>query len=215
MTDMWEYEPGVVYENLVRMMEYRGAVLAAPALDRGQVQLRMNQHGYATLVADRRALPSDPRGDAHIHVILVAPGHDYASKSPKFKTLLTGIPAATQPLEIIVITASGITPHIKKVIDEHNGKPANLNLGTIYEYDYSYFVIEMPRHNSCELHEIMPTADVIEFCNKFYLAKEDFAKINAGEAHAIWLGLRPGMVVKVSRSSKSAGTSTTYRLCTR
>ncbi len=232
MSDMWEYEPGIVYENLIRMMEYRGAALVNPALDPAAVQLRMNQHGYATISAVR-AVPKDisldmrdPRGDAYIHMVLIAPGHDYASKSPKFKNLLVNLPVATQPLEIIVITSDGITPHIRKVIEEHNMKTAKVianrkpnetvvNTGTIYEYDYSHFVIETPKHNSCELHEIMTTAYVAEFCDKYYMAKEDFSKITAGDSQAIWLGLRPGMVVKVTRSSKCAGVSTTYRTCTR
>lgn len=208
---MWEYEPGVVYENLVRMVKYRGAKLTGTALDPGQVQLRMNQHGYATIVATREASPTDPRGPANIHILLIAPGSDYANKSPKFKNLLSAVPLVAN-LEVIVVSSDGITPHIKKVIEHYNAEPPVAG-AHVYEYDYKWFVIETPKHNSCEQHELVPTDEVEALCHRMYMSKEDYAKITTSDAMAVWLGLRPGMVVKVTRASKTAGISENYRIC--
>lgn len=210
MSDMWEYEPGVVYENLIIMVtKYRGATLTKPALTKPEVQLRMNQHGYTTIMATRDADPSDPRGSASLYVVLIAPGNDYANKSPKFKNLLATIPPSPTN-EIIMVTEHGITTHIKKVIDEYNNRD---DTGLLLEYDYHLFIIETPLHNSCEHHEILPYATVDEHCYTRYISKEEYPKIKSTEAHAVWLGVRPGMTVKVTRASKSAGVSIIYRLC--
>lgn len=209
MSDMFEYEPGVVYENLILMLtKYRGATLSSNALSPADLQLRMNRHGYAHVVATRVASEDDPRGAATIHVLLVAPGHDYSNKAPKFKMMLAAIAPSTSN-EIIVVTSNGITSHIKKVIEEYNAK----NTGIIYDYDYHLFIIEVPKHNSCEHHELVSHAAADKLTNYSYSSREDYPKIKSTEAHGVWLGLRPGMFVRITRASKSAGVTILYRVC--
>lgn len=219
MTDMWEYVPGMIYTNLVKLMEYRGAQITSAALDPDQVIIHMNQHEYAMITATRKAAEDDPRGDGNLCAILVAPNSSFSSKTVDFRRLIKDFPKVN-PLEVIIVSEYGLSKHIKKVVDTYNlehGKLTanNTSIVKIYDYEYKYFIIETPKHNNCDDTVIATDAEVTEFCDTHYVTKNSFPKMVQTEAIAVWLGLKPGMVAKEISASETAGISEQFRLCVR
>jgi DNA-directed RNA polymerase subunit H (RpoH/RPB5) len=95
-------------------------------------------------------------------------------------------------------------------------KQENLDLPegvTLANYPYKLFLINITEHVSVPKHEIVPHEEVNAFCKRYYTTREQFSKISVADPQAIWLGLQPGMVVKVTRTSETAGEAPSYRIC--
>lgn len=201
------YTPGRVYENLIKMMEYRNVALAEPALTTDIVSQKLNHFEYVIIHGKRPS--TDMRGEAAVYVILLSPTSKYAAKSAEFKKLLKVLPKTK--IEVVFISEEPLTIHIKKVLVQIRLEM----LIAIEDYPYSIFMIEAPKHESVPIHTIATDAEVAEFCIEHFTTRERFPKIIQSDVQAVWLGLKPGMVVRVDRISETAGTAIAYRYCVR
>jgi len=208
---METFLPGRVYENLIKMTRYRNIKLSEEPLSTDTVVTRLNHYEFL-LISGKRT--NDMRGDATVHIVLIAPGSIYATKSPGFKKLLKALPKNIkgEKTEVIFISEEALTVHIKKVILSH--KKTNPGL-LIESHNYAIFEIETPKHESVPPHFVATDEEVNEFCTTRYTSREYFPKILQSDPQAVWLGLRPGMVVRVERLSETAGISIAYRYCIR
>lgn len=207
---MDEYVPGQVYENLVKLMDYRGVIINSTPLSKDDVVQKLNHYEFITISGKRRE--NDPRGEATVMVILIAPNSKYSNKSGDFKKLLKGLPKVHngETLEVIFVSEYELTVHIKKQLLAY--RTANPKI-LLENHDYEIFMIEVPKHKSVPLHVIPSEKEVTEFCSQHYTSAQNFPKILQSDPMAVWLGLRPGMVVKVYRVSETAGVATIYRIC--
>ena len=210
MESMWEYEPVTVYNNLIKMTTYRGIELKSPAMTEAEVIKKLNHNEYIIINGTRRE--NDIRGAVNLFIILIAPNSDFAGKTASFKEMMKVLPKAdakTQ-LEVMIISENGLTIHIKKylVILRKESAPLLIN-----EYNYEIFTIEIPKYNGTSLHEIMSNEEVEEFCSLHHTDPNRFPEIYQHDPYAVWIGLRPGMVVRVHRISDTAGKSIAYRYC--
>jgi DNA-directed RNA polymerase subunit H (RpoH/RPB5) len=200
-----------VYTNLVKMLAYRNVVQVGSALTMDDLAQRLNNLEYVTINGTRGA--DDVRGAATVIIVLIAPGSKYSAKSAEFKKIIKGLPK-TKPgeqLEVIFVSSESLTSHIKRYIDKH--RAANTSL-RIEHYDYSFFLIEAPRHVSVPRHTVATREEVEAYCKYFYTTKERFPMIREStDPQAVWLGLRPGMVVRIERPSDTAGFAVVYRRC--
>lgn len=204
------YVPGEVYTNLVKMMEYRGIKLSTPPLTPDTVVQKLNHYEFVMLSGTRGK--EDSRGAADTTVILIAPNSKYSGKSGDFKKLLKYLPKV-QPgvrLEVIFVSEYELTTHIKKQILAFKQENPDIH---IENYDYEIFMLENPKHVSVPPHSIPSEEEVSEFCRLHYKDRTTFPKILQSDAQAVWLGLRPGMVVKIDRVSETAGRAIAYRYC--
>lgn len=201
---MDEYIPGHVYTNIVKMAEYRGIVLSSAALDKSEVVQKLNHFEFVTI--------SGKRGDVLTMMILIAPSSKYATKSGDFKKLLKGLPKIkeSEKLDVVFVSEYALTIHIRKQILAFRTENPRIH---IENHDYELFLIEIPKHSSVPKHVIPSAEEVEEFCNMHYTNPANFPKILQSDAVAVWIGLRPGMVVKVYRISETAGSAVVYRVC--
>ncbi len=207
---MEEFVPGQVYDNLVKMMAYRGVTISSEIADHDAVAQKLNHYEFIIISGLRG--PGDSRGAAAVHILLIAPGSKYAAKSGDFKKLLAKLPKP-QPdynLEVIFVSMTELTPHIVRKIKTYQAENPGVS---IEAHLYKLFMIESPKHAQVPKHVIMTPEELNEFCTTELVSKKNFQKIIHDECQAVWLGLKPGMVVKIYRISETAGESLGYRLC--
>lgn len=205
-----EFEPVRVYDNLVKMMGYRGVALIDEPLQTDIVVQKLNHYEFVTIAGNRGA--DDPRGEAMVMAVLIAPNSKYSGKSGDFKKLMKGFPKVQtikKPLEVVIVSEHVLTIHIKKSMEVYQKENPGVRLA---DYDYEIFTIEVPKHKSVPRHEIS-TTEAEEFCRMHFTNKERFPKISQHDAPAVWLGLRQGMVAKIYRPSETAGYAIAWRYC--
>lgn len=207
---MEEFVPGQVYNNLVKMMAYRGVTISSDIADSSEVMQRLNHYEFIIISGVRG--PEDSRGAAAVVIVLIAPDSKYSAKSGDFKKLLSKLPKPQQGynLEIIFVSPDELTPHIVRKIKSFQAENPNVS---VEAHVYKLFMLEAPKHAQVPKHVILLPEEIDEFCDIEFVSKKHFQKINRDDCQAIWLGLKPGMVVKIYRVSETAGESIGYRLC--
>lgn len=203
---MKSYVPFNVYTNIVKMFDYRNIKLRGEQLTENQVSQRLNHYEFATIVGDRGP---DPRGAAECYVILIASNSKYSAKSQDFKKLLKGLPKKTEGVEVMFVSELEFTNHIKKQLALFKSENPKIY---VEDYDYEKFLIEMPKHVSVPKHELASDNEVAELCRRHFTTKEKFPKIHVGDTQCVWIGGKPGMVIKITRVSENSGEAIAYRI---
>ena len=206
---MNEYVPGMVYINLLKLVEYRGAKLIGDPLTQNTLSQKLNHSEFVTISAERTD-PDDIRGRGKFDIVLIAPKSKYATKSAEFKKLLKIIHKTKDKNEFLFISEEIMTNYIHKQIAIFRAE----NPGIIVESQlYDIFMLELPKHSSIPRHELVSTQTIDNFCISNYTLKQRLAKILHTDPMAIWLGIRPGMCVKIYRLSETVGMSIEYKIC--
>ncbi len=126
-------------------------------------------------------------------------------KIPDIRKLITG--AKIAPDDLVIIVAAD--------------KPTSTNMRTLRGMLQKVQVFELQRlmfnvthHDLVPLHEIVSDAEISEMLERFNVkAKSQLPHILSGDPVAQYLALKPGQVVRITRSSPSAGVYVMYRLC--
>lgn len=201
-----DYIPGHVYNNLIKMHDYRGITLDQPALAPDDVVQKLNHYEFLSWTGKRKDITT---GEI-IPVIffLIAPNSKYATKSGDFVKFFKNIPSTKR--DIIFVSEKEFTIHISKKIASYRVENPDVH---VESHTYNIFMIETPKHVLVPQHIIPPAEEVEEFCRNNYVRVSSFPKILQSDPIAVWIGLRPGMVVKIIRLSETAGIAHTYRIC--
>jgi DNA-directed RNA polymerase subunit H (RpoH/RPB5) len=216
-------ESYAIYQNLHRLCKFRGARVTSRVIDSADHIAQMDSLHYAQITAERDA--SDVRGAAHIMIAQLANGHSIETKSDLFQRFLDRFIRAQKKdaieTNIIVITSLDISPNVRAKIDATNANArATPDVSPLFiEHVLAARVrIVVPEHIAVPEHTIVPREDVERICAELHIARADFPRIVASgdkpDAMAVWLGLRPGMVVRIKRISSATGYSIAYRACT-
>lgn len=199
--------PTTVYNNLILMAKYRNIVLDTEKLSRDSVIQKLNHYEYVIITGKRSE--TDQRGKALVNIVLIAPKSKYATRLGDFKKILKTIKANTA-MEIIIVSENELTVYIKKEIINFRAIRPDIQ---IESYTFEIFMFELPKHESVPKHTIVSEEEVEEFCHLRCTRRQYFPKILQSDPQAVWLGLKPGMCVRVDRLSETAGTAVAYRFC--
>ena len=206
-------ESQIVYEHLVRLCGFRGANVTG-RVGPAEFAKTMDTNHYVSITAERPA--TDIRGAAHILIIQFSSYRYIDASSQKFNAFLEkqirARPADEIEYNIILVSSSAISSTISRTIAEQRAA------GIIVEhFNASMFLIVVPEHDNVPRHTIVPRDEVNKICQELHMMVSNFPCIIAAGANpdpmAIWLGLRPGMVVRIDRPSETAGIETVYRRC--
>ena len=201
---MDRYIPGDIYKNIQKLLKYRNIDTNYKFLTIDEFSIEINHYGYILIegvVAEKKSF-----------VLLFSPESNYALKGPDFKSLFRSKfqkDILETGCDILIISEFPLSNHIKKVIDSFKIDYSKI---FIEFYPYDKFIIHIPKHISVPKHEIAPKEEIDDLLTNYYKSKNSFPKMLASDSAAIWIGARPGDVVKISRISDSAGKSIAYRL---
>jgi DNA-directed RNA polymerase subunit H len=209
------YIPYEVYLMTTKAMVYRGGVLDSEPESVEVVTNNLNNRGYATVSGQRPV--TDVRDEATIIYCVINTGSRYSSKSQDFKKLLKLVApkrsVVGNRVELIFVYDSTDEKFFKNAdaIDDVK-KLASLNIFT-YGYGYHHFKSEKPAHVLVPKHEVMSKHEVNELFTKFYITTDSLVTISPNDPISIWLGIRPGHVVRITCASDTAGEAIHYRYC--
>lgn len=204
------YQPGLVYSNVRTMFKNRGAVPTDEELNEPELIQKINHREYVMTSAIRP--PSDPRGEAVIVAVIIDENSRIAKATAQLEKILAIAIKQKKPnvpLEILLITKE---PMQDRLMKREDIVPEGVSISN---HPYTIFLLDITKHVSAPRHELVPDAEVAEFCARYHTAKEYFSKLPMSDPQAIWLGLRPGMVVRIIRASETAGEAPIYRICIR
>lgn len=198
---MYKYTPGDVYTNITKMFGYRGVQPIPAELTSSQLSNQLATYEYVKLEGGR----VDSRGVAqNVYVYMTSPGSKYALKAPDFRKLFNTIPREklNSPTEVMIVSELEVTNHINKQIEELSAEYPNLY---IEHHTYQKFLFEVPKNVQVSRHEIMTPDEFDAYSNITGVTRDDLPKILVGDPPVVWIGAKPGDVVKIYRSSESAG----------
>ena len=204
-----EYVPGIVYGNLQRFIQCRGITsdYKFDTIDKFSTILKSYEYIYILGKKDNYT----------VLILLIAPDSKYATKSPEFRKLLKPLVSkytsgkTSSVLDIIIISELELTNHIVKAIGEEYKIKPTIHRIELLTYDILKIVI--PDHILVPKHTIADKSEVEEYCAEFHTSTDNFPKIWASDKMAIWIGAKPGDVVRIDSTSETAGKSVKYRLC--
>lgn len=186
-----------VYENIHKMLEYRGATKIPKMMEVAQFTNFIGTAGYVTIDAETS------RGKTFIFLVDV--GSTYARGAPDFKKLAKLIPTWRDPINIIFVLDVAPSSHILKAANEIHATHANYYVEIVH---YNNFIIEIPKHASVPRHELVPANEIL---GDLHMKPENFQKIYDSDPPAIWIGARPGDFCRIYRMSDVVGETIAYR----
>jgi DNA-directed RNA polymerase subunit H (RpoH/RPB5) len=208
-------DSAIIYDNLARLCEFRGAKVTA-RVAHDKFIATMEAARFVQIKAERPA--SDIRGPAHIVIIQFSAYRDIDGTSSKFATFLTKLlkerPSDSAEFNVILVTSAPVGATIMRIITEQSKNGIHIE-----RYLASMFLIVVPEHICVPRHTIVSKKDIDVLYSEMHLLIGNLPCISAGgtaaapDPMAVWLGLRPGMVVKIDRPAETAGIETVYRRC--
>jgi DNA-directed RNA polymerase I, II, and III subunit RPABC1 len=84
---------------------------------------------------------------------------------------------------------------------------------TFEVYPMSKFMIVVPEHVMVPHHDILRESEIAQICDIMHIARNTLPIIRSDDPVAIWLGLRPRMVVRVQRLVDTVGIDIAYQRC--
>ena len=78
---------------------------------------------------------------------------------------------------------------------------------------YGLFLMELPLHVLVPPHSLATDEEVDALCRLHTTSRDRFPHISRDDPQAVWLGVKPGMVVRIDRPSETAGIAVVYRFC--
>lgn len=219
---MNEHPSYLVYQHLGPFLESRrlrpaaGAALGSP---RERFLNELELIGYARVDA------VDARDRVTVLVILALRGK-YTEKGPQLRTLISSLnsePFAREGrLEEVVVVAPEEVMAKKNMTDVvldfgeavRAGSPDAL-AGHYSMHSYTVLSVDIPRVRSVPAHELAPPAEVQAYLARERVALADLRRVAASNPPVIWIGARPGQVVRVRSASETAGEAYDYCLVSR
>ena len=203
--------PALIYGNITKMMAVRGISVTSRRPADDSIIHDLGHHDYVTITGTRA---NDPlRGSADVVCVLVAAGSEVASAVQRFRAMFAAastLLANSTSREYIIICDATPNTFITAFLAAQNavaGQHVELQQMKLFKTDLMQ-VACIPRH------ELMTPAEVAEVCEYLYMTPESFPELKADDPVAVWLGARPGMVVRIHRVSENAGIAIAYRTVT-
>lgn len=194
-----------IYKNLQEFLVYRNV--------KSDYQF-VSSDKFVSAIAPEYIKITGTRDDKHgkraFVLFLIAPESKYAINVPWFKKLLATIDTKTMEsdAEIVFISENPLTNFI---ITQLNVERTTNRKLYIEHYEYKIFTIVVPKHILVPKHTIASDTDVENFCKTFYTVTTRFPKILVTDPPVVWLGAKPGDVIRIDRDSEITVKSIGYR----
>ncbi len=208
---MTTISPSLVYQHVLKMMEYRELIVPEP--NQAKMLKDLEQSTFHIIYSSRKA--TNRRREINCAIVLIAAGSDIAKTISDFKGLCTSI-RGEAPFNLIFITENPFSSSVHKEILRMKAQgmgsilAAKLRIETCYHKD---FVCDKTAYCMYVPHEIMSPEEVAEFKRITYAIIEELPILEDTDPVALWLGIEPGQIVRITRLSDNAGMSIIYKRC--
>jgi DNA-directed RNA polymerase I, II, and III subunit RPABC1 len=108
----------------------------------------------------------------------------------------------------IIVLHGRLTSHAKQAINSINA----IN-DRIEYFSESELIINITEHSLVPKHEILSEEEIKSLLKRYSLKENQLPRINKKDPVARYLGLQKNQIVKIIRSSETAGRYITYRRC--
>ncbi|CAF4517442.1 unnamed protein product [Rotaria sp. Silwood2] len=109
----------------------------------------------------------------------------------------------------ILVVQTGLTPAARDLITELQNKSFSFQV-----FLESELLINITEHNLVPKHVILTPEEKQELLARYRLKESQLPRIQYGDPVARYFGLKRGQVVRITRTSETAGRYITYRLVT-
>jgi DNA-directed RNA polymerase subunit H len=218
-----------VYEQVVKtihehFVQYRD--LVAEPTNLSEISKILDRVGYIRINAERRT----PRGKRkHVVILVLDESKKYSHNSPELKKLMEAIdnepPAKEGTLDevLLVVDSSFLAKkNLLDIVKAYQEREARDSKGA-HCVDAAgkapfYNVIDnismraaIPKHELVPEHQLMSLEETAEFLR--FQSKElaDFSQIRHNDPQMLWIGGRPGQLVRIIRPSEATCLSMAYR----
>jgi DNA-directed RNA polymerase subunit H (RpoH/RPB5) len=197
---------------------YRNLDVSPP--DETKVLKDMETLGYLRIDATRKV----PRGDrTHVIILILDENKKYSHNSPELKKLMANVDneevSKNNTLDEVILVVSSIFETKKNLLDvvkmyqTREVKGADLT-GRAPFYTLIYYRnIKrcIPEHVGVPKHILLTPQEAQEFCDRQYKTPKDFPLIPYTDPQILWIGGRPGQMVKIVRDSEATCNYFAYR----
>jgi DNA-directed RNA polymerase subunit H (RpoH/RPB5) len=212
MTSYNEHPAFLVYKHMRPFLKHRGMSLVKGKLDESRAKFvtQLNHLGHYHLDAKTSE-------DKLVSIIILAPQSPYVEKGPQLRKLLSETSLLTDKnLEEVIIIAPESALRKKNLTDvilEFRKGTSDKAKAEYYNmYPYHVFSLEIPKAQIVPAHHIADDGEVKKFLDREKRTLVDLRRIAASSPPVIWIGARPGQVVRVDAPSETAGYSVNYLL---
>lgn len=203
-----------IYRNIITMFDYRNIVISSPILEESRLVAKLNEDDNIKIEGSRKGDPL--RKDAKIIVFYIKKDSYYSKRTAEFEKMIKPLINPVEFTEVIIVSDDGLSKFImKKIVEITSTINANKKMILFESHTYERFSIVLPKHTYIVPHEIVSDKEAREWCEKHFTQMENFPKILSSDAMAVWIGVRPGQFVKITRLSETAGTAEIFRYCPR
>ncbi|KAI0987857.1 hypothetical protein GJ496_000807 [Pomphorhynchus laevis] len=106
----------------------------------------------------------------------------------------------------ILVVKQGLTPTAKQTLNDLESKYR------FEQFTESELLINITEHQLVPKHEILSDKEKIELLHRYKLKESQLPRIQVGDPVARYYGMKRGQVVKITRTSETAGRYVSYRL---
>lgn len=200
------------YNNLKELCIFRGAKVVDALQDEKYFTAKMEADQHATILAERPA--TDPRGAATIMIAQLSSSRTFEETTSKFTTLIDKLlKNAPQSFFNLIFVPVDVPSNSMLDIIATRNSPTRL----IECHRARLFSIIVPRNISVPQHSIASPEEIAFINKKMFVTSSSFPRIIASgekpDPVAIWMGFRPGMIIRVDRFCETSGCEIAYRLC--
>jgi DNA-directed RNA polymerase subunit H (RpoH/RPB5) len=188
----------IKYANLQKFLAtYRRYTVHEPFLKKAEFGEAIQSLSYVKHTA------TAPDGVPYI-VLLFRDESKYIKSSKVLRSFLQNIKVGPKH-EIIVIVSKPLSAHIRNNVLAKSKTQ-------IHVYLHRLFIIELPKGPLCSPHTILTPAERDYLCNHDIWHHPEYLPImSTDDPQAIWLGAKPGDVIKIESFSDITGRSIRYR----
>lgn len=209
MADYLRYMPFVVYENILKMLPGRNVNIKHKILNQSELSSELNHIQYVKIEGTRNEFNVNKK----IVIILFSPKTDYADARPTFEKLYNSLlHGNTSNIELMFISGKSLSNNIKKFINDQRKKQTNIY---VEHYTYEPFSYNLLENDSIMPHRRLTEQESDDLLSSIYKTKDRLPKISANDPPVVWIGGKPGDIIKIDRVSENTGESVAYRLCIR
>jgi DNA-directed RNA polymerase subunit H (RpoH/RPB5) len=200
-----------LYQNICKMVTYRDAVgTENHDLTQQRLTSQMNAQEYIVIRAQRAGHAFRP--GVTMCIVFVRAQSDIPTTKPKFKKLISSLKLAGVAHSELLFISGDTSTHVQKYIKSE----LKTELPNVYFESASHdiFSIELPKHVTVPTHIILSPTEKERYVAKVvFQPAENMPRILPSDPMAIWMGIRPGDLVKIITPSETAGEAERLRYC--